>query len=170
MWLNRVNKTDQQEAALPLQEIIKWYHTHRHSIYKQGKLGRTVTDTIGTAVSGFFAVLFIMYTIVNLIAWRFVSLLCTWMRGNERTRWACVRFLTVKALPNTCYNGGKWSLAYAKSWSSLYFKRLFSWVSYRPDLWVLCMYVWNTSIYLHVAALSILSSGGSDNLYHTSNV
>ena len=41
-------------TALSLYEIIKWHHTQRNSLYEQWKLGRTVTDTIGTAVSGFF--------------------------------------------------------------------------------------------------------------------
>ena len=28
------------------------HHTDRNSLYKEGKLGRTVIDTIGTAISG----------------------------------------------------------------------------------------------------------------------
>ena len=47
-------------TALSLYEIIKWHHTHRNSLYKQGKLGRTVLDTIGTTVSGFPVLLFKM--------------------------------------------------------------------------------------------------------------
>ena len=45
-------------TALSLYEIIKSHHTHKNSLYKQGKLGRTVIDTIGTAVSGFLVLLF----------------------------------------------------------------------------------------------------------------
>ena len=41
-------------TAPSLYKIIKWHHTHRNSLYKPGKLGRTATGTIGTAVSGFF--------------------------------------------------------------------------------------------------------------------
>ena len=40
-------------TALSLYEIIKWHHTHRNSLYNQGKLGRAFIDTIGTAVSEF---------------------------------------------------------------------------------------------------------------------
>ena len=40
-------------ATLSLYEIILWHYTHRNSLYKQGKLGRTLKDTVGTTVSGF---------------------------------------------------------------------------------------------------------------------
>ena len=45
-------------AAHFLYEIINWHHTHKNSLYKERKLGRTVIDTIGTPVSGFFVLLF----------------------------------------------------------------------------------------------------------------
>ena len=55
-------------TALSLYEIIKWHHTHRNSLYKQWKLGRIVTDTISTAVSGFFVVL-VIYCLYSAKCW-----------------------------------------------------------------------------------------------------
>ena len=36
----------------PCYEVIQWHHTYRDTLYKQGQLGVTIIDTIGTAVSG----------------------------------------------------------------------------------------------------------------------
>ena len=39
-------------TTFSLYEIILWHHAHRNPLYKQAKLGGTVINTIGTAVSG----------------------------------------------------------------------------------------------------------------------